>query len=424
MNGGSIDRELGGNAATSELTSRSSAHNSNSSSSSNGTTTSHFRVQSSNNTTSSSSRRNFLTMSHNKVGGGGLSSSSVTTTTNMSPIVSKLLPLGGLVLFALVFIRQQTGMYSKINLEASLLTFDVDKAWQQLTTPGGDPPLLRATASLNPESVVDCNNINNDDQEQDGPPQKDSSTATVLSMATGYSLRDYERFVGSLRKTGYAGHIILAVAPTMDDLTRRYLEGMNTTLYEVQKMNCTYQIMDASQVTSHHDEEIRTCLYPYPSLKHRWARYPLLRDLLINCTTCTGPVLHTDLRDTLFQRDPFGPDAPPVNGLQVFEEHYTIRTTNWVSDWPVYDCKGVHIDEPMLCSGTTVGTREAMIGYFDVMHEEMDRWMASPKCCCFQTNADDQSMHNWLFYGTDLLWQRPRSKIINNTYSELTPSQL
>ena len=33
-------------------------------------------------------------------------------------------------------------------------------------------------------------------------------------------------------------------------------------------------------------------------------------------------------------------------------------------------------------------------------------------------------MHNWLFYGTDLLWQRPPSKIINGTYVELTPSQL
>ena len=56
--------------------------------------------------------------------------------------------------------------------------------------------------------------------------------------------------------------------------------------------------------------------------------------------------------DTFFQRNPFGPEAPKVHGLQVFMEHYTIRTTHWLVDWPVGDCKNIHYDEPMICSGT------------------------------------------------------------------------
>jgi hypothetical protein len=36
------------------------------------------------------------------------------------------------------------------------------------------------------------------------------------------------------------------------------------------------------------------------------------------------------------------------------------------------------------------------------MQAEMDEWMNDPKCCCFQTNADDQSMHNYLFYSGKL----------------------
>jgi hypothetical protein len=37
----------------------------------------------------------------------------------------------------------------------------------------------------------------------------DSSTATVMGMASGYELPDYQRFIGSLRKSGFKGNIIL-----------------------------------------------------------------------------------------------------------------------------------------------------------------------------------------------------------------------
>lgn len=317
-------------------------------------------------------------------------------------------------------------MYSRLSQEASLLAVDIDNAWQQLSASSAGSARMTAAAAAAGATSDDCGprNSNNVDDDVGRTNNKDSSTATVIAMGTGYLTQDYERFVGSLRKTGYKGHIILAVSPDMDDVTRTYLDKMNVTLYAVQKMNCTFTILEEKEIDTDHDKEIQTCLYPYPTLKHRWARYALLRDLLVNCTDCTGPVLHTDLRDTIFQRDPFGPDAPSVTSLQVFEEHYTIRTTNWVSNWPVSECKGIRIDEPMLCSGTTVGTRTAMIEYLNIMHEEMDAWMASPKCCCFKTSADDQAIHNWLFYGTDLLRQRPPSKIINNTYVDLTQSQI
>lgn len=52
----------------------------------------------------------------------------------------------------------------------------------------------------------------------------------------------------------------------------------------------------------------------------RWSRFPLIRDWLAGCETCTGPVLIMDVRDSYFQLDPFGPGSPVVEGLQVFEE--------------------------------------------------------------------------------------------------------
>jgi hypothetical protein len=235
------------------------------------------------------------------------------------------------------------------------------------------------------------------------PPAQNSSSATVMAMATGYDLNDYQRFVGSLRKTGYQGHIFLAVSPDLSPEIEQYLLSRNVDIRKVQYINCSNPVL-LSQPTDEHERELVTCLHPYPTLKHRWARFPLLRDFLQDCTSCTGPVLITDMRDTVFQRDPFGPEAPvvPFNTLQVFQEHYTMRTTDWLVDWPVFDCKGIKFNEPMLCSGTTIGTRSATLEYLRIMHAEMDEWMNDPKCCCFKTNGDDQSIHNYLFYSGKL----------------------
>jgi len=235
-------------------------------------------------------------------------------------------------------------------------------------------------------------------------------TATVMAMATGYKIGDYHRFVGSLRKTGYRGNIVLVVAPDIRPLEERYLTLQNVTMHKVEHTECTHSAFKPNKdektgkIRDAHQKELMTCVHPYPNLKHRWARFPLLRDLLKNCggkpdpeRTCGGPVLITDMRDTFFQRNPFGPDAPRVRGLQVFEEHYTITTKHWLVDWPVGDCKNVHYDRPMLCSGTTIGTRDAMLSYLGIFHDEMDRWMADPKCH-FDINGDDQSMHNYMYY--------------------------
>jgi hypothetical protein len=113
---------------------------------------------------------------------------------------------------------------------------------------------------------------------------------------------------------------------------------------------------------------------------------------------CTGPVLVTDFRDTFFQGDPFGEGTHQVTGLEVFQEHKTQTTQHWIIEGPVRDCKGITFDEPMLCSGTTIGTREAMLKYLSIMQSEMMDWMQDPKCCCNKMNGDDQSIHNYLFY--------------------------
>merc|ERR1719188_1743352 len=121
-----------------------------------------------------------------------------------------------------------------------------------------------------------------------------------------------------------------------------------------------------------------------------------------------------------FQENPFGTtsdgqDAPVVEGLQVFEENPIQTTYHKLVEWPVRECKNVTFSKPMLCSGSTIGTRDAMLQYLSDMYAEMKKWISDPKCH-FSINGDDQSIHNYLFYTNQLPYAKaipPRTGIVN-----------
>lgn len=260
---------------------------------------------------------------------------------------------------------------------------------------------LHRRAAANMETL--CSNSLQEISALAGPNLRyDSSDATVMSYAMGYNLEVYQRFVGSLRNSGFTGTIILVVSNVMQEGVEDYLSEKNVTIAPAQVINCTYDLGAVAKGDGSHQREAKTCLHPYPDLKARWSRFPILRDLLVQCKQCTGPVLVSDFRDTFFQRDPFGDGAPEIQGLEVFEEFKAHKTDMWIVNGPVFNCKNISFDEQMLCSGTTIGTRKAMIEYLSIMEKEMHEWMKDPKCCCNLVNGDDQSIHNYLFYTKQL----------------------
>ena len=150
------------------------------------------------------------------------------------------------------------------------------------------------------------------------------------------------------------------------------------------------------------------CADPYPDIIFRWSKFPLARDWLLECPTCTGPVLITDVRDAYFQLNPFGvgrPGGSPMTktrGLQVYQETPKQTTQAWLTVEPIFSCKGIQFDEPMLCSRTTTGTRAAMLKYLEVMYGEMKLWVEDVENCYSKlaglVSATDQAIHNYLYY--------------------------
>ena len=112
--------------------------------------------------------------------------------------------------------------------------------------------------------------------------------------------------------------------------------------------------------------------------------------MLQGCEACTGPVLVTDARDVYFQRDPFGDGAEAVRGLQVFaEQPRFIDAGHWFVARRVRICKDEYtMDGPMVCSGTTIGTRDTMLEFLDIMYREIKLWMATEQCI-FHSHGGD-----------------------------------
>eukprot|EP00978_Attheya_sp_CCMP212_P004910 scaffold10750_cov60-Attheya_sp.AAC.1 len=210
-----------------------------------------------------------------------------------------------------------------------------------------------------------------------------------MGLASGYGKHTFEQFVGSLRATGFSGAIILGIASDAPQGVLDYLAETNVTVKIVTLGPCTY-----------HDEPSK-CLVGLPDYKLSWVRFPLSKQWLLDCKECTDGIMMTDVRDAYFQADPFTHSSIkyPVPGLMTFEEIYPDLTTeHWLTKFPIKKCKGYEIgNHPMLCSGSTMGTREGILNYLDVMLKEFDAWNKDKQCFSNMV-GDDQSIHNHLYY--------------------------
>lgn len=205
----------------------------------------------------------------------------------------------------------------------------------------------------------------------------DSAKSVVLGVASGYGLNTYQEFVGSLRATGYLGHIILGVAKNLPADAISYLNEQNVTMKVVEQAEkCTYNgtIGEKGVPIDMQRSGEWKCPMDYPDYKITWARFLYYRDWLNGCPSCTDGVILTDVRDAFFQRDPFATavERSQAHPLMVFEEVYPVLdNTNWLTDWPVDTCRKFKLGTtPMLCSGSIMGSREGILEYIDVMEEE------------------------------------------------------
>ena len=228
------------------------------------------------------------------------------------------------------------------------------------------------------------------------------------------NIRTFRRLVGSLRSTGYDGHIILGVSDRIPMSEENYLIKMDVTMYTVEMVSCDESISVGGEVKGN----IRgKCSRGLERLKLEWGRFEMCRQWLTVCTTCTGWTMVMDTRDVFFQATPFaalGDAASSPKDLYFVEEiaPHTSPDANPVRSFiagnfrnraHTVPCYGkehyeMYSQRPVLCSGTVLGTRAGMLRFLSVFVDEFYENNAKANIKCRSPITTDQWTMNWLYY--------------------------
>ena len=260
------------------------------------------------------------------------------------------------------------------------------------------------------------------------PPGRDA----ILGLAAyPKNMGTFTRLVGSLRNTGYDGHIIFGVHIDIPQEEEDYLKQMDVTYYMVEFVDCDPSILVGGANTGR-DAVRRKCGKGYERLTLEWGRFEMTRQWLHACKECTGWNLVMDTRDIFFQAHPFAslPSALEVDGIgnkgndnengnevanllfieeiaahssPVPEPHRYFQLGNPRYRGRTTPCYGRnHMEKfahrPVLCSGTIIGTRNGMHRFLSVLVDEFNSNSRGQKGACKNPLLTDQWTMNYLYY--------------------------
>lgn len=219
-------------------------------------------------------------------------------------------------------------------------------------------------------------------------------TTVILGAAVGYAPEQVAPFLSSLRKTGYEGDVALIVERAHMAAFRRHPLMAGVRLlptsqwipwrfaflkenahvrrwlwYPVQAVLWwAMRALRVLPVSPRRRLQLQGALgqHLYAPTESRFLRY---LDFVLD-NPCER-ILLTDVRDVLFQSDPFA--SLPISGLAISMEvpDYTVGTEKWNSS-RVRLIFGDAVlrkvaDRPVSCSGVTAGDRESMVRYLGLM---------------------------------------------------------
>ncbi len=218
----------------------------------------------------------------------------------------------------------------------------------------------------------------------------EKSTVIGTAYADGGDLVTFQRFVGSLRKTGFGGVIILGVEHPSPDVIK-YLSDQRVIVKELEPTACTYNTAKKNA----------KCYNPYPHIKREWAHFPLARDWLSACASCTGPVVFASADETFFQKNPFGEGMPVMKRLHLYEQHPSVDVAKTSAGVLLKACLDLDLAAAMeedsmdlyplrgiLSASTALGTRDDIIDYLGSVYSIFRQWMQKPECHFSHSNSD------------------------------------
>jgi len=198
-----------------------------------------------------------------------------------------------------------------------------------------------------------------------------SQNYLILGLAAGYHYGDVRPFLSSLEQSGYQGECVLFVSDTTRDLER------------MREHAVTVIPLERPESLAH---------LPYNAL-----RYFLYLDYVNGSDKKYDRILVSDVRDVIFQRNPF--DFPWSDGINctLEDKRMTLgmcpHNAHWIRGHQGEGALDSVREKPISCSGTSVADHEGMIRYLETLTAGLVPFSDSERMAGY-----DQGLHNVLVH--------------------------
>ncbi|RZK36474.1 MAG: hypothetical protein EOO61_10300 [Hymenobacter sp.] len=204
----------------------------------------------------------------------------------------------------------------------------------------------------------------------------------ILSVSHGYYYYDVSRFIESLKKVGYSGHVCLFVGLSTKAHTIRQLRAAGI---EIITFRDTFPFIDQPHPANFQN---------LPNPIHIWNfRHFMYYNYLLEHEGEFDNVLLSDSRDVAFQRDPFSFDLGGMLNVAIEDRNTPLRSTPSNAEWIMKGYGQEVLEEigdfPVSCAGTTLGPAPIIKAYLHTLLTEICSVRDAMNCA-------DQAIHNVL----------------------------
>jgi len=211
----------------------------------------------------------------------------------------------------------------------------------------------------------------------------------VLGAVKGMEMEHVSPFLFSLYQTGFSGKVAFFISQ-VSDRTRAMLERLDVTLISV-------------------DEDSVFTQTPVNSL-----RYFIYDQYLAGIDASIENILLADVRDIVFQRDPFTFDFEGALCCFLEDKRTTLRTSVINSGWlaAAYDRETLEAlgHHAVSCSGATMGPAPVVRNYIRTMVDALQALDTKSPNIMHVIGGVDQAVHNYLLYTGAL----PQARLLGN----------
>lgn len=199
--------------------------------------------------------------------------------------------------------------------------------------------------------------------------------ALILGLAAGYHFGDVRPFALSLKASGFSGRCLLFVSPTTRDTERMEALGLELR---------------------HFARPENQAHVPYNAWRYFLYR-DFLRDRLRETGAGCGRVLLTDVRDVIFQADPFAFPWPAGLNAVLEDRRMTIGDCPYMARWVRGHLGDAAFDllrlKPISCSGTLAGDAPDVLAHLERLCSRLLPFTPAPGMAGY-----DQGLHNLLLH--------------------------